>query len=158
MTSPTVWCPSCGDEYVAGSQFCSDCRVALVAERPTSLSPAAPEGDTGAGAGPPPGYAEIGAWPHLAAVMVVRRLRDAGIDVATLWSDPADADRAVLAVPAPQEEFADAVLRELPIDDELPRGSLDDYIDRVEARLAEIAVLLDELRDLPEMGGPGSMG
>lgn len=153
MSSPTVWCPSCGDEYVAGSEFCSDCRVELVAERPEQLTGAA-AGD--AGDGLPPDYEELGAWPQLGTAIVVRRLRDAGVDVLTRWSDPTDAGRALVAVPRGQIEFADAVMTELPVEDELPRGYVEDYVERIEARLAEIAVLLDELRDLPEMGGPGA--
>lgn len=144
--SATLWCPSCGTQYVAGSRYCSACRVALVAERPGGPSDA-PEPL----AGLPDGYAELGAWPRLATTIVTRRLEDAGVPVATSWSDPDSDGRSVVAVPVDQLEFADAVLRELPLDDELPRGSLKSYIERIETRLGEIAVLLDELRDLDEL-------
>lgn len=143
MTSATLFCPSCGDEYVAGSQACSDCRVALVPERPEVAHRSEPSRPGGI----PNGYVELGEWPPLAAVTLVRRLTDAGVDVSVQWSTPG-ANLSGLAVPDGQLEFADAVLRELPIEDDLPQGTPQAYLDRVEARLAEIAVLLDEMRQL----------
>jgi hypothetical protein len=49
-------------------------------------------------------------------------------------------------VPEPQAPFADAVVRELPIDEEMPQGGVDETIERIETRLAEVALLLDDLR------------
>jgi len=144
MSASTLHCPSCGDEYVAGSVVCSDCRVALVAgprdERATQPEYAAE--------GLPSGYAELGAWPLLATAMIVRRLVDADVEVSTLWSDPRRGGLAVVAVPEGQLDFADAVLRELPVDDEMPAGTPESYVDRIETRLTEIGVLLDELRQI----------
>lgn len=145
--SPVLVCPSCGDEYVAGSTYCSDCRVALV-PRGRADQGAAPS----RGEGVPEGYVEVGSFTRLAAVMVMRRLEDAGLPVAVLWSDPRHDGLATLAVPAGQEEFADALLREFPVEDELPPGSTEDYLNRIETRLTEIALLLDELRARPEPG------
>lgn len=152
MDSTTLYCPSCGDEYVAGSRFCSDCRVALVAGRPEVA-----EGPQFA-SGLPAGYVELGAWPPLATVMIVRRLADAGVEVSSLWSDPSRGGLAALAVPERQLEFADAVLRELPIEDEIPQSTVQAHLDRIEARLTEIGVLLDELRQLGPEDDPGMPG
>ena len=32
MSTPKIWCPSCGAEYGVGSRYCSDCRVELITE------------------------------------------------------------------------------------------------------------------------------
>lgn len=164
MNEPTVWCPSCGDEYVAGSRFCTDCRVALVPERPQTLTGGTPQpGGTPpsgtavtSGPGLPEGYVEVGSWPPLAAVMLMRRLQDADVPVAVQWSDPRGDGLSLLGVPAAQQEFADAVIRELPIEDELPQETIPGYVERIETRLTEVALLLDELRTLPEFGEPRS--
>lgn len=154
IESTTLFCPACGDEYVAGSQFCSDCRVALVPGRPDTAT-----SSTEAPTGLPAGYVELGAWPPMATVMLLRRLTDASVDVSTLWSDPRRGGMTVIAVPENQVEFADAVLRELPIEDELPQGNASSHLDRIEARLTEVAMLLDELRQLEaEERGQGLSG
>jgi hypothetical protein len=148
MSSPTVFCPSCGDEYVAGSQVCSECRVALVADRPTIAGRDASDVEL------PPGFVELGVWPRLATIMLLRRLEDAGVSVLTHWAGTGPASSASLAVPEAEADFADAVIRELPVDEELPE-SRDAHLvaDRIETRLAEVALLLDELRDRL---GPGA--
>jgi hypothetical protein len=49
-------------------------------------------------------------------------------------------------VPAPQAEFAEAVVNEIDVDDEVPDTSLIAYIGRIEEHLAAAGALLDELR------------
>jgi hypothetical protein len=138
MASSTVWCPSCGAEYVAGSRQCSDCRVALVAERPRDLLPAAPA-DTDA-------LRELGEWPRLSAQILRRRLETAGVTVMVEWSGPGPDAVGLLVVPEGQAEFADAVVNEIDVDDEVPDTSPVAYVTRIEEHLAAAAALLDELR------------
>jgi hypothetical protein len=137
----TVWCPSCGAEYVAGSQSCSDCRVALVAQRPLGRrmgSPSAPDdGDA---------LCELGEWPRLAAQILRRRLETAGITVMVEWSGPGADALVTLVVPEAQTDFAEAVVREIDVDDEVPDTSPIAYLGRIEEHLAAAGALLDELR------------
>jgi len=137
MGSTTVWCPSCGAEYVAGSTSCSDCRVALVAQRPRI----ADDGASGAG-----DLVDLGEWPRLSAQILRRRLETAGISVLVEWSGPGPDAVGTLVVPEAQAEFADAVVNEIDVDDEVPDTSRVAYVTRIEEHLAAAAALLDELR------------
>lgn len=135
--SSTVWCPSCGAEYVAGSQSCSDCRVALVAERPFLRGAAPPEGDA---------LCELGEWPRLSAQILRRRLETAGVTVMVEWSGPGADAVGTLVVPEAQADFAEAVVNEIDVDDEVPDTSPVAYLARIEEHLAAAGALLDELR------------
>jgi hypothetical protein len=137
MANATVWCPSCGAEYVASSTSCSDCRVALVAERPRITDGSAPVvGD----------LVELGEWPRLSAQILRRRLETAGISVLVEWSGPGAEAIGTLVVPEAQAEFADAVVNEIDVDDEVPDTSPIAYVSRIEEHLAATGALLDELR------------
>jgi hypothetical protein len=137
----TVWCPSCGAEYVAGSQSCSDCRVALVAERPLGRHTASPSA-TGEG----DALCELGEWPRLSAQILRRRLETAGITVMVEWSGPGADALGTLVVPEAQADFAEAVVQEIDVDDEVPDSSPIAYLGRIEEHLAAAGALLDELR------------
>jgi hypothetical protein len=140
MSAPNVWCPSCGAEYTVGSRYCSDCRVALVAEPPD----APPDGDDDAGDATD--LVEMGDYPRLAAQIFRRRLESAGISVMVEWTGPgADATGTIL-VPDSQAEFAEAVINELEVEDEVPDTSPEAYVARIEEHLSAIGSLLDELR------------
>ena len=83
VDEPTVWCPSCGAEYRAGTPQCADCRVALVAERPEGRDDDLGDDDAG------DGLVELGSWPQLQAQVLRRRLDTAGVPVMIEWSGPA---------------------------------------------------------------------
>jgi len=138
MSSTTLWCPSCGAEYVAGSTRCSDCRVALVSERPSRV---AFDGEPGPG-----DLVELGEWPRLSAQILRRRLETAGISVLVEWSGPGADAVGTLVVPEAQADFADAVVNEIDVDDEVPDTSPLAYVTRIEEHLAAAGALLDELR------------
>jgi hypothetical protein len=139
--SATVWCPSCGAEYIAGSQSCSDCRVALVAERPARPTVAPhPSLD------PDDALCELGEWPRLTAQILRRRLETAGITVMVEWSGPGADAVGTLVVPEGQADFAEAVVNEIDVDDEVPDTSPVAYLGRIEEHLAAAGALLDELR------------
>ncbi len=131
MAEPTVWCPSCGAEYVAGTTRCSECRVALVAEPPSD--------DAGLEEAPP--LIEMGTWPRVQAMLLRRRLEHGGVSVYLDQRSGA----GTLFVGDEQADFADAVIREIDIDDESPMTS-EDVVDQLDERLAEAAGLLEELR------------
>lgn len=137
--SPTVWCPTCGAEYVAGVPYCADCRVALVAEQPDRLASTPPETDDGE-------LVAIGAWPRLSAQILRARLETAGISVMAEWSGPGADALGTLVVPSEQREFAEAVVHELDVTDEVPDTSPFAYVVRIEEHLAVAAELLQELR------------
>jgi hypothetical protein len=141
MSAPNVWCPSCGAEYTVGSRYCSDCRVALVAEPPDA--PMVEDDDE---QGDATDLVEMGDYPRLSAQILRRRLESAGISVMVEWTGPgADATGTIL-VPDGQAEFAEAVINEIEVEDEVPDTSPEAYVARIEEHLSAIGSLLDELR------------
>ncbi|MGH8994406.1 MAG: hypothetical protein ACRDZ7_23095 [Acidimicrobiia bacterium] len=140
MSAPKVWCPSCGAEYTVGSRYCSDCRVALVAEPPDARLE---DDDEQVDA---TDLVEMGDYPRLSAQILRRRLESAGISVMVEWTGPgADATGTIL-VPDAQAEFAEAMINEIEVDDEVPDTSPEAYVARIEEHLSAIGSLLDELR------------
>ena len=89
---------------------------------------------------------ELGEWPRLTAQILRRRLETAGISVLVEWSGPGAEAIGTLVVPEAQAEFADAVVNEIDVDDEVPDTSAIAYVTRIEEHLAAAAALLDELR------------
>lgn len=138
MSSPTVWCPSCGAEYTVGSRYCSDCRIALVSEPPADDRPG--EDDEGSD------LVEMGDYPRLAAQILRRRLESAGISVMVEWTGTGPDATGTILVPDAQAEFAEAVINEIEVDDEVPDTSPEAYMTRIEEHLSIIGALLDELR------------
>ncbi len=138
MEEPTLWCPSCGAEYRAGSTQCADCRVKLVSERPAEL-----DDDTLEDAG---GLVEIGEWPKIQAQVLRRRLETANVPVMVEWSGTPDDRRGIVLVPEDQADFASAVVNEIDVDDEVSDDSPHAYVARIEELLSAAAGLLDELR------------
>jgi hypothetical protein len=61
------------------------------------------------------------------------------------WRLPHGQRRRIL-VPDSQAEFAEAVINELDVDDEVPDSSPEAYIARIEEHLGVVGALLDELR------------
>lgn len=156
VESSTLWCPSCGAEYVAGSSRCADCRVALVTHRPARPGPplpAAAEGGELEGA-----LVEIGEWPRLAAQILRRRLETAGIPVMLEWSGATSESGGIILVPEEHAEFAEAVVNEIEVDDEVPDTSPFAYVSRIEEHLSAVAGLLEELRTrLDELEAEGRL-
>ena len=159
MSAPTVWCPSCGAEYNVGARYCSDCRVSLVTEPPSGPDPgpgvmasSGPDDeDEGSDA---TDLVEMGDYARLPAQILRRRLESAGVSVMVEWTGPgADATGTIL-VPEGQAEFAEAVINEIEVDDEVPDTSPEAYIARIDEHLAIIGSLLDELRTRLEDGEP----
>ncbi|HEX5614504.1 MAG TPA: hypothetical protein VFZ83_05065 [Acidimicrobiia bacterium] len=142
MDSATVWCPSCGSEYRAGTSQCADCRVALVTYRP---SPAAPS-RSGASGTDDDSLVELGEWSRLHAQILRRRLETAGIPVMVEFSSTSGDATGTLVVPEEHADFAWAVVNEIEVDDEVPDTSPHAYVARLEEHLAAAASLLDELR------------
>jgi hypothetical protein len=130
VNDATVWCPSCGAAYVTGSTQCPDCRVALVNEPPVELG----------------ALVELGEWPKLQAQILRRRLETAGVPVMIDWSSDGDERTGVLLVPEQQSDFANAVVTEIDVDDEVNDDSPHAYVVRIEEHLSAAAGLLDELR------------
>ena len=140
--SPTVWCPSCGSEYRAGSLQCVDCRVALVTSKPRTFTGRG-EGDDGGG---DDALVELGEWPKLQAQILRRRLESAGVPVMIEWSGTTTDATGILVVPEDNGDFAWAVVNEIAVDEEVPDASPHAYIARIEEHLSAAAGLLDELR------------
>lgn len=133
-----MWCPSCGAEYRAGVTVCADCRVALSAERARGARAADADTDED--------LVELGEWPRLSAQILRARLETAGISVMAEWSGPNPDAVGVLSVPLAQAEFAEAVVNEIDVEDEVPDTSPFAYVVRIEEHLAASAELLQELR------------
>ncbi|MGH2652214.1 MAG: hypothetical protein ACRDHK_13510 [Actinomycetota bacterium] len=148
MPAPSVWCPSCGAEYSIGSRYCSDCRVELVSEaREDDVAQAEDEDDDATD------LVEMGEYPRLAAQILRRRLESAGVSVLVEWTGPgADAEGTIL-VPDAQAEFAEAVINEIEVEDEVPDTSPEAYVVRIEEHLSAIGSLLEELRTRLEDNG-----
>jgi hypothetical protein len=148
MSTPSVWCPACGAEYTAGSRYCNECRVELVVEPPSAID------DDGDEAGDATDLVELGEFPRLHAQILRRRLETAGLSVMVEWSGPGGSALGTILVPDAQAEFAEAVINEIEVDDEVPDSSPDAYIARIEEHLGAVGALLDELRTRLEQTGP----
>ena len=147
MSTPSVWCPACGAEYTAGSRYCNECRVELVVEPPAANGDNGDEGDA-------TDLVELGEFPRLHAQILRRRLETAGLSVMVEWSGPGGSALGTILVPDSQAEFAEAVINEIEVDDEVPDSSPDAYIARIEEHLSAVGALLDELRTrLDQPGG-----
>jgi hypothetical protein len=146
MSAPAVWCPACGAEYTIGSRYCNDCRVELVVEAPTGAGNGdsdSGDGDEGADA---TDLVELGEFPRLHAQILRRRLETAGLSVMVEWTGPGGSALGTILVPDSQAEFAEAVINEIEVDDEVPDSSPEAYIVRIEEHLCVVGALLDELR------------
>ena len=140
MSTPSVWCPACGAEYTAGSRYCNECRVELVVE------PLAANGKNDDESGDATDLVELGEFPRLAAQILRRRLETAGLSVMVEWSGPGGSAIGTILVPDSQAEFAEAVINEIEVDDEVPDSSPEAYIARIEEHLGAVGALLEELR------------
>jgi hypothetical protein len=147
MSTPSVWCPACGAEYTAGSRYCNECRVELVVEPPAASGDNSEEGDA-------TDLVELGEFPRLHAQILRRRLETAGLSVMVEWSGPGGSALGTILVPDAQAEFAEAVINEIEVDDEVPDSSPEAYIARIEEHLSAVGALLDELRT--RLDQPGS--
>jgi len=102
------------------------------------------------------GLVEIGEWPRVQAQVLRRRLETAGVSVMIEWSGPAGDATGILLVSEDQAEFANAVVNEIDVDDEVADNSPHAYVARIEEHLSAAAGLLAELRaqldDLEEQG------
>jgi len=150
MSAPNVWCPSCGAEYTVGSRYCSDCRVALVAEPPDA--PRNDEGNDDEGVDATD-LVEMGDYARLSAQILRRRLESAGISVMVEWTGPGADATGTSLVPDAQAEFAEAVINEIEVEDEVPDTSPEAYVVRIEEHLSAIGSLLEELRTRLEDNG-----
>ena len=88
----------------------------------------------------------MGEWPRLAAQILRRRLETAGVTVMVEWSGPGADAIGTLVVPEAQADFAEAVVNEIDVDDEVPDSSPLAYVVRIEEHLAAAGALLEELR------------
>ena len=146
-SAPSVWCPACGAEYTVGSRYCNDCRVELVVEPPRSAEgEAGMIDDDGEDGGDATDLVELGEFPRLHAQILRRRLETAGLSVMVEWTGPGGSALGTILVPDSQAEFAEAVINEIEVDDEVPDSSPEAYIARIEEHLSVVGALLDELR------------
>ena len=155
MSTPSVWCPACGAEYTVGSRYCNECRVELVVEPPATADNDAGLADDGEAADATD-LVELGEYPRLHAQILRRRLETAGLSVMVEWSGPGGSAMGTILVPDAQAEFAEAVINEIDVDDEVPDSSPEAYIARIEEHLGVVGALLEELRtrlDQPDAGG-----
>jgi hypothetical protein len=141
VNASTVWCPSCGSEYRAGSLQCADCRVALVTYQPQTLDP-----NGGIEVVGEDSLVELGEWPRLHAQILRRRLESAGVPVMVEFSGTGGDAVGVIVVPEEHGDFAWAVVNELDVDDEVPDTSPIAYVARIEEHISAAAGLLEELR------------
>jgi hypothetical protein len=93
-----------------------------------------------------PPMVELGQYPRLTVLVLRRRLESAGITTMVEWTGPNPEALGTLLVPEPQSEFAEAVVNELDVDDEVPDTSPAAYLSRIEEHLSAIGGLLEELR------------
>jgi hypothetical protein len=145
-SAPSVWCPACGAEYTLGSRYCNDCRVELVVEPPPSANGGNGMSDVDEDGGDATDLVELGEFPRLHAQILRRRLETAGLSVMVEWTGPGGSALGTILVPDSQAEFAEAVINEIEVDDEVPDSSPDAYIARIEEHLGVVGALLDELR------------
>ena len=145
MSSPSVWCPACGAEYQVGSRYCNECRVELVVEAPPA-SDGGPDMDNGDDAADATDLVELGEYPRLHAQILRRRLETAGLSVMVEWTGPGGSALGTILVPDSQAEFAEAVINEIEVDDEVPDSSPEAYVARIEEHLSVVGALLEELR------------
>jgi hypothetical protein len=96
---------------------------------------------------------EMGDYPRLSAQILRRRLESAGISVMVEWTGPGPEATGTILVPDAQAEFAEAVINELEVEDEVPDTSPEAYMARIEEHLSAIGSLLDELRTRLEDNG-----
>lgn len=149
MGTPTVWCPACGAEYTIGSRYCNECRVELVVEPPSAADGGRHMNDgddRDDETGDATDLVELGAYPRLHAQILRRRLETAGLSVMVEWSGPGGSALGTILVPDAQAEFAEAVINEIDVDDEVPDSSPEAYIARIEEHLSVVGALLEELR------------
>jgi hypothetical protein len=133
--------------------YCADCRVALVPERPEPNRLIAGTSNVSDGE-----LVALGAWPRLSAQILRARLESAGISVMVEWSGPAPDALGTLVVPVESREFAEDVVHEIDVDDEVPDTSPIAYVARIEEHLAAAAELIEEMRTrLEELEADGRL-
>ncbi len=93
-----------------------------------------------------PPMVELGQYPRLSVLVLRRRLESAGITTMVEWTGPNPEAFGTLLVPEPQADFAEAVVNEIEVDDEVPDTSPAAYLSRIEEHLTAIAGLMEELR------------
>ena len=150
MSAPNVWCPACGAQYTIGSRYCNECRVELVVEGGPDMT------DNGDEAGDATDLVELGEFPRLHAQILRRRLETAGLSVMVEWTGPGGSALGTILVPDAQAEFAEAVINEIEVDDEVPDSSPEAYIARIEEHLEVVGALLEELRTRVDQSEPES--